>query len=417
MFGSIPRPRWLAAGSRPPPEPAGLGWWARARPPASDLILAAVLSLLVLTPPLLLTAPLAWRRRYPIIVFGIQLLGILVADGDLRPEQSAFVALLVGVYSVAAHHRSPVVSASVLFAFGVTIAVLFEEVVPKIPGRLTAFALIVPLWLAGNSSRLARHRLDASRIRAQRAEEERDAAIVQERARIARELHDVVTHNVSVMVVQASAARQVLDSVAGPNPATPAHEPELARPREDEGMAFARGAMAAVERVGQQAMEELRYMLGVLGDSRESALSRDGDVPRGPQAGLDQLEALLQRVRHAGVPVDYAATGDARTLPAGVDLTAYRVIQEALTNVLRHAPGAATTVRVHYGPDELLVEIINEPTLASAALEPNPAGRGLAGLAERVRLYHGELVAGRPSAGGYRVTARIPLVTSAVVTW
>lgn len=368
--------------------------WARIRPPRSDLILAGVLSVLVLQPFLLLTAPLAWRRRYPMAVLGIQILGILVADGELLPEQSGFLAITVGVYSVAAYHKSPVVSALVLSAFGAAVTVLFGDVVPPVPESLAAFALLVPLWLAGNSSRLARRRLDASDTRAARAERERDVAIAEERARIARELHDVVTHNVSVMVVQASAARQVLESELPPQPT-----PELA---------FSRDAMAAVERVGQQAMEELRHMLGLLG----GAGGADGAVhaPKAPQAGLNQLDNLLQRVRYAGVPVSLDVTGASGVLPAGIDLTAYRVVQEALTNVLRHAPGAATKVCIQIGSSDLLVEVTNEPSSSTVdAPTSGGGGRGLAGLAERVRLFHGELSAGPSLAGGYRVEARIPL--------
>jgi signal transduction histidine kinase len=137
-------------------------------------------------------------------------------------------------------------------------------------------------------------------------------------------------------------------------------------------------------------------------------VSPPGEVPLAPQAGLDQLESLRQRVEHAGVPVRLAITGIVVRLPAGVELTAYRVVQEALTNVLRHAPGAATTVSLHYGPEELLVEVSNEPA-PSVPVREGGGGRGLAGLADRVRLYHGELTAGPRLLGGYRVQARIPL--------
>jgi signal transduction histidine kinase len=358
-------------------------WWARVRPPTPDLVLALVLSVLVLQPFLLLTAPLAWRRRYPMAVVGIQAAAILLVDGEFYPDLTAFVAILVGVYSVAAHHRDPVVSAAVLITYATIAAALYDDVVPEIPGPLTAFAIVAPLWLAGNSSRIARQRLDATATRAERAERERDAAIAEERERIARELHDVVTHNVSVMVVQASAARQVLE-------ASPSSLVEV------------RDAMAAVERVGQQAMDELRHMLGVLGGG-------SADL-RAPRAGLDQLDALRQRMRDSGVPVRVEVTGTVVALPAGIDLTAYRVIQEALTNVLRHAPGSAATVSVHHGAEELLVEITNSPP--AHPVVTGGGGRGLAGLAERVRLYHGFLTAGVTPDGGYRVSARLPITVA-----
>jgi signal transduction histidine kinase len=391
MFGSQALPEQVRPGAQ--------RRWAQLRPPRSDVILAIGLSLLVLVPPIVLTAPLAWRRRFPMTVFGLQAVVITLVDVDFRPELPAFVAILVGVYSVAAYHHSPFVSAAVLFVFGVAVATLSEDVVPPLPGPLTAFALLVPLWLAGNSSRLARGRLDASTTRARRAEQERDTAIAQERARIARELHDIVTHNVSVMVVQASAARQVLDVAVPAVPTASGVE-----------LNSARDAMAAVERVGQQAMAELRDMLGLLGGPVETS-DRIG-APRSPQTGLDQLDALLQRVRHSGTPVSLDVSGHIGALPASVDLAAYRVVQEALTNVLRHAPGAATTVGIHCGPKELLVEIINEPAPEPPATSNAGGGRGLAGLGERLRLHHGELTAGPLSAGGYRVRARIPLAAS-----
>jgi signal transduction histidine kinase len=352
-----------------------------------DVILAAGLSGLVLGSlwywtiipiVLLVTAPLAWRRRYPMMVFGAQVLGIAVTGGELQPELPAFVAIVVGVYSVAAYHESAAVSLGVLLAFAVAITVVFGDVAPPIPEPLTALAIVVPLWLAGNQIRLSRQRADASTTRAEQAEQERDVAIADERARIARELHDVVAHNVSVMVVQASAARQVFDTEPG----------------------YARDAMAAIEQVGQEAMKELRQMLDVLGEPAET--------PRDPQAGLDQLDALLARVRSAGLPVTVEQTGTPRPLPPGVDLTAYRVVQEGLTNVLRHAPGAATAVRVDYGDTELLVEVSNEPAGVPVVV-PTQGGRGLVGLTERLHLYHGELTAGPRLTGGYRVTARVPL--------
>jgi signal transduction histidine kinase len=357
-------------------------WRARLRPPMEDVVLAGVLTAVVFVPPVILTLPLAWRRRFPLTVFGIQAFATFLAGDDLSPELTAFLAITVGVYSVAAHCRSWWASLAAVLTFTTATAVAFGEVTPPIPESLTAFALAVPLWLAGNQIRLFRHRAEESSGRAQRAERERDsaalAAIAHERARIARELHDVVTHNVSVMVVQASAARQVIDT-----------EP-----------AFARDALTAIERVGQQAMTELREMLGVLADQ--------GETPRAPQSGLAQVPSLVAEVRSAGVPVDIGQTGTPRPLPPGVDVAAYRVVQEALTNVLRHAPGAATTVRIDHRAAELVVEVSNDPAPARVDAAPE-GGRGLIGLAERLHVHHGELTYGPRLLGGYRVAARFPL--------
>jgi signal transduction histidine kinase len=362
---------------------SGWAWWERLRPPLWDLVLAVALTPLVYLPPVLLTVPLAWRRRFPLTVFCIQMVGAILVGEDLGPELPAFVAIMIGIYSLGAHHRSTTVSLIAVLIASIIVAAIFGEVTPPIPDVFTPLALAVPVWLAANQIRLSRARADESASRARRAERERDtaalAAIARERARIAQELHDVVTHNVSVMVVQASAARQVIDT-----------EP-----------AFARGALTAIERVGQQAMTELRDMLGVLTES--------GDVPRAPQSGLAQVPALVAEVGSAGLPVRLETTGRPRALPAGVDVAAYRVVQEALTNVLRHAPGAPTTVRVEHGPDHLLVEVTND-----AATGPGrPAGeggRGLIGLAERLHVHHGDLAYGPRLLGGYRVTARFPLV-------
>jgi len=196
----------------------------------------------------------------------------------------------------------------------------------------------------------------------------------------------VVTHNVSVMVIQATAATQVLET-------------EPARAKE---------AMHAVVHVGQEAMAELRDMLNVLG---ATGAHDEPVAPKEPQAGLDQLDGLVTRVRAAGLPVTVERTGVLRVRPPGVDLAAYRVIQEALTNVLRHAPGAATRIRLDYGPEALLVEVANDraPGRPEAAhLSTEEGGRGLAGLDQRVRFHEGELHAGPRPDGGYLVSAAFP---------
>ncbi|AUG76547.1 histidine kinase [Kitasatospora sp. MMS16-BH015] len=244
--------------------------------------------------------------------------------------------------------------------------------------------------------------LERERARAARA------AVAAEQARIARELHDIVSHNVSVMVIQAGAARQVL-----------ARQPEAAV-----------AALLAVEGAGRDAMTELRTLLGVLAPSADG---RDGpyedetveagayeraaaEEALGPQPGLDRLSPLIDRVAFAGLPVEVRISGEPRRLPAGVDLTAYRIIQEALTNALKHGKdGVKAEVTVRYAERYLRVEVLNSgPSVLAgdAAPERSPAegaGRGLLGLRERVGVYGGELDARRRLGGGYRVRARIPL--------
>ncbi|MGW2953204.1 sensor histidine kinase [Streptomyces eurythermus] len=236
-----------------------------------------------------------------------------------------------------------------------------------------------------------------------------EAAIAAERDRIARELHDIVSHNVSLMVVQASAAREVLGTMP--------HE--------------AATALRAVEDAGRGAMTELRHLLGLLAPAQDGT---DGDpgpgaratgAPLAPQPGLDRLGPLVDRIPFAGLPVEVHVSGEPCPLPQGVDVTAYRIIQEALTNALRHGDGGTARVTVRYAGHALRVEILstgpsvltgNAPS-ATGGGSPPPAsrphgegtGRGLLGLRERVAVYGGELDARRRLGGGFRVRARIPL--------
>ncbi|RVU29102.1 sensor histidine kinase [Streptomyces antnestii] len=226
------------------------------------------------------------------------------------------------------------------------------------------------------------------------------AAVAAERARIARELHDIVSHNVSLMVVQASAAREVLTTLP------------------DEAAA----ALRAVEGAGRDTMTELRHLLGLLAPSQDGEDTEDppeeAEVTTAdltPQPGLDRLGALVDRVSFAGLPVEVRVLGDPRRLPAGIDVTAYRIVQEALTNALRHGDGGKAEVTVRYADTSLRVEVLTTgASVVSGGPAPGPtsnpgAGRGLMGLRERVAVFGGDLDARRRLGGGYRVRARIPL--------
>jgi signal transduction histidine kinase len=227
------------------------------------------------------------------------------------------------------------------------------------------------------------------------------AAVDAERARIATELHDIVSHNVSLMVVQVSAAREVL-AAAIPGPAMP---PEADR------------ALRAVEDAGRGAMTELRHLLGLLAPSPAG----DDEQDLSPQPSLSRLSALIDKIAFAGLPVEVRISGQPRPLPAGIDLTAYRIVQEALTNALKHGNKAKADVTIRYADRSLRVEVLNTgpSVLTGTAATPagqhpgtgheNGAGHGLLGLAERVALYGGDLDARRRLGGGYRVRARIPL--------
>jgi signal transduction histidine kinase len=222
-------------------------------------------------------------------------------------------------------------------------------------------------------------------------------AVEAERARIAAELHDIVSHNVSLMVVQAGAAREVLATMP------------------DE----AEAALSAVESAGRTAMTELRHLLGLLAPAQSG-----DDEPYGqdlaPQPSLSRLSPLIDRIAFAGLPVEVRISGQPRPLPTGIDVTAYRIIQEALTNALKHGDGTKAEVTVRYAEHYLRVEVLNSgpsvltggaagPRSHPAAGQAHGAGRGLLGLRERVAVYGGDLDARRRLGGGYRVRARIPM--------
>ncbi|MCT9003993.1 sensor histidine kinase [Streptomyces rhizosphaerihabitans] len=193
-------------------------------------------------------------------------------------------------------------------------------------------------------------------------------------------MHDVVTHNVSVMVIQAGAARKVMDTA-----------PERSKE-----------ALLTVEAGGRAAMAELRHVMGLL-----AAPDHERPDSLEPQPGLGQLDALVERVRAAGTPVRVAVSLPPDPLPSGVDLTAYRVVQEALTNTIKHAPGAETSVMIGYAGDCLEIEVMDTGG-ARDAVPVAGNGRGLIGLRERLAVYHGELTSGPTLVGGYRINARIP---------
>jgi signal transduction histidine kinase len=250
-------------------------------------------------------------------------------------------------------------------------------------------APVLLAWLLGDSLRWRRGYYQALEERATRLERERDAqaqvAAAAERARIARELHDVVAHNVSVMVVQADGAAYALDT-----------SPQ--RTRE---------ALGAISATGRRALAELRSLLGVLRDSAEPS-----SAALAPQPGIEQLEELVHQARTAGLPVSLNVQGVPRPVPQGEALAPYRVVQESLTNTRKHAgPGATATVTLRYAHQHLMISVTDDGRGASAAGtgELAGAGHGLAGMRERVELYGGSVRSGPRAGGGYEVIARLPL--------
>jgi signal transduction histidine kinase len=240
-------------------------------------------------------------------------------------------------------------------------------------------AMVAPAWYAAGVRRTrARELGERTWLLEKERETAAQLAVEGERTRVARELHDIVSHSVSVMVIQAGAARHA------------AEEGDSA------------DALAAVEKTGRDAMTELRHLLGVL------APDTDGEDALAPQPGLSRLGTLVDRIAFAGLPVEVIINGDPRPLPTGIDVTAYRVVQEALTNALKHAPGSRAEVTVGYGTRNLRLEILNTPSASGPPVRTG-GGRGLIGLRERVALYGGDLDARRRFGGGYRVRARIPM--------
>jgi signal transduction histidine kinase len=351
--------------------------------------------------------PLAARRLYPITAW-LAIIAAIIAVHPVYVPPVALGTAVYGAYSAVVHSRYRNLAIVTVLAVAVATAVTLGNQLPRFPGRLTAIFAIAAAAGAGLGIRVLRRRLADSTARLRRATAEHEAATRQaltaERARIASELHDVVTHNVSVMVVQAGAARTVLAS----------------------SPVDAEAALLAVEASGRTAMAELRNLLGLLsppadGTEAGSGAGTDADPHAAlrPQPGLHALDELIGRVSAAGLPVRLQVSGEPRPLPPGADLAAYRVVQEGLTNVLRHAGRAAASVAVQWG--EKLVITVSDDGAGSwldntgsdntGSDETGPCGapgRGLLGLGERLSLYGGELDAGPLAGGGWRVRAVLP---------
>jgi signal transduction histidine kinase len=348
--------------------------------PRSRLVLGYALALLH-------TLPLAARRRFPGAVLGISVVsGLAVAALGLPPIVLG-PAILVAVYSVAAYGDWWVSLA------GLAAAEVGSVAVQLTPGRFQAptvvsNALVIgAAWLLGHfvgDRRAYTVRLEERTAELEQAREElARRAVTEERLRLARELHDVVAHAMSVIAVQSGVGAHVADS----------------RPEE------AAKALAAIEATSRAALIELRRMLGVLRQDSESPGSL------APVPGLADLDGLLAEVARVGLAVKLRVEGTPSPLPAGVDLSAYRIVQEALTNVVRHAGPARAQVTVRYHDQEVTVEVTDDGRGVGAPTDDGQAGvgHGLIGMRERVAAFGGDLEAGPRPGGGFRVAARLPL--------
>jgi signal transduction histidine kinase len=334
--------------------------------------------------------PLGVRRRFPLAVLVTVAVASLLLELALGDPANAkqygfevFLAWLIVSYSTAAHTQGrrhlvalavALATAAIWLTWSFAAGASNENTVPSV--FLSAVA-----WLGGRAMRRREAQVEALGARAERLEREREqrvqALVAEERARIARELHDVVAHSVSVMVVQAQAGPRLLA------------DPEQIA-----------ATFGSIEASGREALVELRRLLGIL-------RTGDAQLAIGPQPGLGSLEGLVEQVNEAGLPVELRIEGEGLTLPPGVDLSAYRIVQEALTNTLKHAGRAHAHVVVRYSAFAVELEVVDDGLGAPAT--NNGSGHGLIGMRERTALYGGRLEAGPRAGGGYAVRARLPL--------
>ncbi|MFI8193569.1 sensor histidine kinase [Streptomyces sp. NPDC085946] len=401
-----PRAPWSRALLRAP-----LGWWEERDAFLKDGVLALVLALLAFVPTLshigaqigdlaerpasalsvglilAQTLPLAARRRWPAGCLAAvaaafaahQALGFATTSGSL--------GLYLALYSAGAHQvrfRRGLAGA-MSAGYAVLALVLDRFGSPQgIADYLAFYLTLAAFWLVGSTVRTRRAE------EAQRRRLAAEVAAAAERTRIASELHDVVTHHVTAMVVQADAAQFLLTS---------------APDRAGEGL-------SAVSDTGRRALTELRYLLGVLEATGESASADPARASRAPTLG--RLGDLVEQARRSGQPVEFSEQGERRAQSVDVELTAYRVVQEALTNAMKYAAGQPTRVLVRHGEERIEIKVTTDgptasPAAAPAVRKPDPAGgRGLAGLRARTRMVNGELEAGPRPEGGFEVHATIP---------
>jgi signal transduction histidine kinase len=371
----------------------------RPLPPRLDLLLGAAVGVLALvevaadslapyavsvTFALVQAAAVVWRRRAP-------LAAVSVATGAMFVQTAAGVSLhkpvmpivvgLITVYSVAEYEPLERAAAGLAVALAGSLgAIQLAQANGERYGmtdRLFVSLFIVAPWIVGRAMHGRTLEAAEQAARAESLEREQQLAVEEERGRIARELHDVIAHSLGVIVVQAGAGERV----AGRSPVQ------------------AEEALRSIQEIGRQALGEMSRLVGVLRHGGE-------EVGLQPQPGLERLEELLEQTRQAGLAVELTVEGGPARLPPGADLSAYRIVQEALTNARKHG-GSRVGVALRYGQDELMIEVVND----GGGGERNGAGggHGLIGMRERAALYGGTLEAGPQLEGGFAVRATMPL--------
>lgn len=333
----------------------------------------------------IMASPLVARRRFPFgapTAYWLLAAVISFADGQLIPSVNSVFVLGMAAAFLLGNAREPRKSRIGL----VIVLACMVVVIANLPGHTISQLVFTPLpfaisWLAGSILRERVLQAEAAEDRAARAERERDmvarVAVAEERARVARELHDIVAHAISVMVLQVGAVRHGLPT----------------------GMADQSDALRGVERVGRTALTEMRRLL--------AAMRPEGEAPElEPQPGVQNLDALLAEIGRAGLPASMEVRGEPVPLPQTLDLFAYRIAQEGLTNVLKHARASQAALILDYQPGALKIEVRDDGMGASAS---DGRGRGLVGVHERVKIYGGEMSAGPVDSGGFVLTARLPI--------
>jgi signal transduction histidine kinase len=325
------------------------------------------------------------RRRFPFgapATFWLAGAALSFADGRLIPfAAGVYLAGMVAAFLLGNVRDAALARAGLIVVVG-SAAIIVYNLPDRAAGELVFIPLLFAIaWLAGFALHARAEQADAAEARASQAERERELAariaVAEERARIARELHDVVAHAVSVMVLRTGAVRHGL-------PADRADDRE---------------ALRDVERVGRTALAEMRRLLGAMRNGTD-------EVELTPQPGLGNLAPLLDEVRGAGLAVTLHVEGDAVTLPPAIDLSAYRIVQEGLTNALKHAHASSADVVLRYAPEELRIEVRDD---GRGAAPPDGLGHGLVGVRERVTLFGGEMSAGPAGGEGFVLRTRLPL--------
>ncbi|MDX6253951.1 MAG: hypothetical protein QOJ11_285 [Frankiales bacterium] len=336
---------------------------------------------------LVTTGVIAWRRRGPVatvVVMGVAV-GLMAATPQPPSVSAEYFAVMIAAFTVAERRGLASATAGGLaLAAGIVLHDLASSEYDSVSGISSDLVVPALIWGLGRIVHVQNRRADRSEELVGQLEADREEvariAVAGERAHLARELHDVVTHSISVVVIQAQGALRVLDG----------GDPQVRRALED------------IESAGRAGLTDMRRLLGLLRDDEQSA-------PHAPQPGLDALPALVDRVRQAGLAVRLDQLGERGTFDPGLELSAYRIVQEALTNALKYAPGAAVHVEIRYTPGDIDVRVIDDG--GGPRNVPRGSGRGLLGMRERVSVYGGELTAGPGSNGGFEVHARLSVGT------